>query len=120
VSGVCEAAADTIVVFDRIREELKAGRTGSIAQIMNRAINETLSRTILTGGVTLLTTIILFFLGGPVLGDFALVMLIGVVVGTYSSVFIAAPIVLWWSTRGGRDLKSEIKRAEEANRAATA
>lgn len=104
---------DTIVVYDRIREGIKSGRKGSILQIMNASINETLSRTILTGGVTLLTTIVLFMFGGPVLSDFALTMMIGILVGTYSSIFIAAPIVLWWSGRGGRDLKSEVKQAEE-------
>jgi preprotein translocase subunit SecF len=76
---------------------LQTGRKGSVADIMNASINETLSRTIITGGVTLLTTSALFFFGGPVLGDFALAILIGVLVGTYSSVFVAAPIVLWWS-----------------------
>jgi|GEM_PF-10098 len=104
---------DTIVVYDRIREGVRAGRQGSILQIMNWSVNEMLSRTILTGGVTLITTFALFFFGGPVLNDFALTILIGVMVGTYSSVFIAAPIVLWWSGRGGRDLKSEINRGDE-------
>lgn len=104
---------DTIVVFDRIREDLKAGRPGGIIQVMNGSINATLSRTILTGGTVVLTTIVLYFFGGPVLNDFALAMLIGVLIGTYSSIFIAAPIVLWWSGRGGRDLKSEVKRSDE-------
>ncbi len=91
---------DTIVVFDRIREGLRSGRKGSVLEIMNHSINETLSRTILTGGVTLLTTAALYLFGGPVLADFALTILIGVIIGTYSSVFIAAPIVYWWSSRG--------------------
>ena len=104
---------DTIVVFDRIREGIKNGRAGSITQIMNASINETLSRTILTGGITLLTTIILYFFGGPVLGDFALTMLIGILVGTYSSIFIAAPVVLWWSGRGGSDLRTELKKGDD-------
>jgi SecD/SecF fusion protein len=104
---------DTIVVFDRIRENIKSGRAGTIAQLMNLSINETLSRTILTGGVTLITTLVLFFVGGPVLNDFALTMFIGIIVGTYSSVFIAAPIVLWWSGRGGRDLKTEVRKSDE-------
>ena len=104
---------DTIVVFDRIREGIKNGRAGSITQIMNASINETLSRTILTGGITFITTIILYFFGGPELGDFALTMLIGILVGTYSSIFIAAPVVLWWSKRGGRDLRTEVKRGDE-------
>jgi preprotein translocase SecF subunit len=102
---------DTLVVFDRIREEIKNGRRGSIIEIMNLAINETLSRTILTGGVTLLTTAALFIFGGPVLNDFAFAILIGVLVGTYSSIFIAAPIVLWWSGLGGRNLRVEVKRS---------
>jgi preprotein translocase subunit SecF len=84
-------------------------------EIMNQSINETLSRTILTGGVTLLTTAVLFFFGGPVLNDFALTILIGVLVGTYSSIFIAAPIVLWWSGKGGHALRAEIKRSEEGS-----
>ena len=104
---------DTIVVFDRIRENIKAERSGSIASIMNISVNETLSRTVLTGGVTLITTIILFFLGGPVLNDFALCMLIGIIVGTYSSIYIASPIVLWWSGRGGSDLKREVRKGDE-------
>jgi preprotein translocase subunit SecF len=78
---------------------------------MNLAINETLSRTILTGGVTLLTTAALFMFGGPVLSDFAFAILMGVLVGTYSSIFIAAPIVLWWSGLGGRNLRVEVKRS---------
>jgi SecD/SecF fusion protein len=104
---------DTIVVFDRIRENIKSGRAGTIAQLMNISINETLSRTVLTGGTTILTTIVLYFVGGPVLNDFALTMFIGIVVGTYSSIFIASPIVLWWSGRGGRDLKTEVRKTDE-------
>jgi len=104
---------DTIVVFDRIREGIKNGRAGNITQIMNASINETLSRTILTGGITFIITIILYFFGGPVLGDFALTMLVGILVGTYSSIFIAAPVVLWWSGRGGRDLRSELKKGDD-------
>jgi SecD/SecF fusion protein len=101
---------DTIVVFDRIREGLQTGRKGSVMDIMNLSINETLSRTIITGGVTLLTTSALFFFGGPVLADFALAILIGVLVGTYSSVFVAAPIVLWWTGGRGGSLREEVNR----------
>ncbi len=103
---------DTIVVYDRIREGLKSGRKGSIQDIMNASINETLSRTLLTSGCTFLSVASLFFFGGPVLRDFAFSMLIGIVVGTYSSIFIAAPIVLWWSGHKGKSLRSEVIRPE--------
>jgi preprotein translocase SecF subunit len=103
---------DTIVVYDRIREGLRAGRRGSVQDIMNASINETLSRTLLTSGCTLLSVLALFFFGGPVLRDFAFAILIGIVVGTYSSIFIASPIVLWWSGRGGKNLKTEVSRAQ--------
>ncbi len=99
---------DTIVVFDRVREGLMAGRRGTLADVMNACINETLGRTILTGGTTLLATAALFFLGGTVLSDFALAILIGVAVGTYSSIFVAAPIVLWWTQRTGRSIRREV------------
>ena len=105
---------DTIVVFDRIRETIKSGRAGSLHEIMNISVNEMLGRTFLTSAATLIPTIGLFLFGGPVLRDFAFAILIGVVTGTYSSVFIAAPIVLWWSRRGGRDLRSELKRDKQA------
>ena len=94
---------DTIVVFDRIRSGLRDRLSGSVAEVMNTSINETLSRTILTGGTVLLTVLALYFFGGPVLNDFAFSFLIGVIVGTYSSIFIASPIVLWWTRARGRD-----------------
>jgi preprotein translocase SecF subunit len=105
---------DTIVVYDRIREGLHSGRRGSIQEIMNASINETLSRTLLTSGCTLLSVLALFLFGGAVLRDFAFAILIGVVVGTYSSIFIASPIVLWWSGRQGTSLHSEVKRVQVA------
>ena len=81
---------------------------------MNASINETLSRTLLTSGCTLLSVLALFLFGGAVLRDFAFAILIGVVVGTYSSIFIASPIVLWWSSRrGGASLRTEVKRKPE-------
>ncbi|MFL6584432.1 MAG: protein translocase subunit SecF, partial [Chthoniobacterales bacterium] len=104
---------DTIVVYDRIREGLASGRKGSIEQIMNDSINQTLSRTILTSTVTAIPILCLFLFGGSVLRDFALAILIGVVVGTYSSIFIASPIVLWWTrARGGStsSLRREVKQ----------
>ncbi len=105
---------DTIVVYDRIREGLHSGRKGTIEQIMNASINETLSRTLLTSGCTLLSVAALFLFGGPVLHDFAFAILIGIVVGTYSSIFIASPIVLWWSGKKGEGLHAEVKRSQAA------
>lgn len=114
---------DTIVVYDRIREGLASGRRGSIEQIMNESINQTLSRTILTSTVTVIPIICLFLFGGAVLRDFSLAIIIGVVVGTYSSIFIASPIVLWWTrARGGStsSLRREItQKAAAANPAAS-
>jgi SecD/SecF fusion protein len=93
---------DTIVVYDRIREGLRNRTGGSVEALMNRSINETLGRTILTGGMTLLSVATLFFFGGAVLKDFAFAILIGILVGTYSSVFVASPIVLWCSKWGAK------------------
>ena len=109
---------DTIVVYDRIREGLASGRRGSIEQIMNESINQTLSRTILTSTVTLIPIIFLFFMGGAVLRDFSLAIIIGVIVGTYSSIFIASPIVLWWTrARGGSttSLRREVTQRTAPN-----
>jgi SecD/SecF fusion protein len=103
---------DTIVVFDRIREGMRATNAVSLQFIMNRAINETLGRTILTGGTTVLSTLALYLLGGPVLHDFAFTILVGILVGTYSSIFVASPIVLWWSCwRGKKHRESQPKTA---------
>jgi len=77
------------------------GDGDSLEATMNRSVNDTLSRTILTGGTTVLSMLALYLLGGAVLNDFAFVILIGIVVGTYSSIFVASPIVLWWSQRPG-------------------
>jgi SecD/SecF fusion protein len=99
---------DTIVVFDRIREGLRSGEKGTIQSIMNKSINETLGRTILTGGTTVLPVAALYFFGGAVLRDFSFAILVGVIVGTYSSIFVAAPIVLWWSKVRGKSLRREV------------
>jgi preprotein translocase SecF subunit len=103
---------DKIVVFDRIREGLRSGRKGSIQTLMNASINETLSRTILTSGVTLICMLSLLIFGGPVLADFAFTNVVGVIIGTYSSIFIAAPIVLWWSNLRKGNLRSEVARPQ--------
>jgi preprotein translocase subunit SecF len=97
---------DTIVVFDRIRENIGLLRRMSFADVIDKSVNQTLSRTILTSGLTLLSVISLFFLGGPVLHDFALALLVGFIVGTYSSIFIASAIGMdlsnWWVRRKAR------------------
>jgi preprotein translocase subunit SecF len=96
---------DTIVIFDRIRENLRLMRREPFEAVVNRSINQTLSRTVLTSGLTFLTVLVLFLLGGEVLRSFAFALVVGVVVGTYSSVGIAAPIVVfWYRRRGGRGL----------------
>jgi preprotein translocase subunit SecF len=87
---------DTIVIFDRIRENLKITRRMPLSELMNLSINQTLSRTVMTSGLTFLTVFALFIWGGPVLNGFSFAMLCGIIVGTYSSVFIASPIVLFW------------------------
>jgi len=87
---------DTIVIFDRIRENLKTSRREPLESVMNKAVNQTLSRTVMTSGLTFLTIIALFLFGGPVLHPFSFALVCGVIVGTYSSVFIASPIVLFW------------------------
>jgi preprotein translocase subunit SecF len=94
---------DTIVIFDRVRENLRLMRREPLAVIVNRSINQTLSRTILTSGLTFITVLVLFLMGGRVLRSFSFAMVVGVVVGTYSSFGIAAPIVVvWHKFRGER------------------
>jgi protein-export membrane protein SecD/preprotein translocase SecF subunit len=92
---------DTIVIFDRVRENLRLQSKARLADILNRSINETLPRTILTGGTTLATALVLSFFAGEVIKPFALVMTFGIVVGTFSSVFVAAPLLLWVTRRWG-------------------
>jgi preprotein translocase subunit SecF len=88
---------DSIVVLDRIRENLRAHPRDPLARVVNASLNETLSRTFLTGGSVLFTLLALLLFGGEVLRDFALALLIGVIAGTYSSVFVVAPVILYWS-----------------------
>ena len=97
---------DTIVVFDRIRENIKLMRREKLSEIVNRSINQTLSRTILTAGLTFLTVLALFLFGGEVLRGFSLALVIGILIGTYSSIAIAAPILVayqdWRMDKGKR------------------
>ena len=104
---------DTIVVFDRIRENIKLMRREKLADIVNRSINQTLSRTILTAGLTFLTVLALFLFGGEVLHGFSLALVIGILIGTYSSIAIAAPILVayqdWRIERGRRPVGMAVK-----------
>ncbi len=87
---------DTVVVFDRIRENREKNRRAPLPELVNHSINQTLSRTVLTSLLTFVVVVILFFLGGEVLRGFSFVMIIGIIIGTYSSIFIAAPLVIVW------------------------
>ena len=87
---------DKVVIFDRIREDLKLGMRGSFKDLINQALNQTLSRTIITSGTVFLATLSLFVFGGGAINDFAFTFLIGIITGTYSSIYIASAIVLWW------------------------
>jgi preprotein translocase subunit SecF len=98
---------DTIVVFDRIRENLRRFRKRSFEETMNTSINETLSRTILTSATTLIVIVALFVLGGGVIHDFAFAIMIGVIVGTYSSIFVASPILLIWEGKYSEKIKGK-------------
>ena len=87
---------DKVVIFDRIRENLKLGVRGTFREVINQALNQTLSRTIITSGTVLIATLCLFIWGGGVINDFAFTFLVGIITGTYSSVFISSAFVLWW------------------------
>jgi preprotein translocase subunit SecF len=105
---------DTIVVFDRIRENLKLMRREKLSDIVNRSINQTLSRTILTAGLTFLTVLALFLFGGEVLHGFSFALVIGILIGTYSSIAIAAPILVayqdWRSNRGKSPMEAALRK----------
>lgn len=97
---------DTIVVFDRIRENMKLRKRGeSYAAVVDRSINETLSRTILTSATTMAVSVTLWVMGGPVIRDFAFALSFGIFIGTYSSIFIASPLLVWWYERQAADSK---------------
>ncbi len=112
--------SDTIIVFDRVRE-LLLYRTDSEEKILNEAVNATLSRTLLTSTATLMSVAILAIVGGSALRDFGIIIFIGIIVGTFSSIFIASPIVLWWSNRRGGNIREAVLATtakEEARSAA--
>ncbi len=89
---------DTIVIFDRVRENLRQKRKDPLAKILNDSVNQTLTRTLISNGTTLLSVLGLYIFGGEVLRGFGFTMVVGILVGTYSTIFIAIPIVLWWSS----------------------
>src|SRR3954454_10925511 len=92
---------DTVVIFDRVRENMRKSRRKPLIEVMNESINETLSRTIMTGGLTFLTVLAVFILGGDVLRGFAFVLVVGIIVGTYSSIYVASPFALLWESLFG-------------------
>ena len=102
---------DTIVIFDRVRENLKQRRKEPLAKIINDSINQTLSRTIISSGTTFLTVLALYLFGGEVLRGFAFAMVIGIIVGTYSTIYIASPIVVWWDNFRKRSRGAPAARA---------
>ena len=96
---------DTVVVYDRIRENIRTGKPSDYITIFNNSLNQTLSRTVITSGTTLLVVLVLFIFAGPAIRGFTFAILLGIGVGTYSSLFIAAPIVLDWQLRSKRPIK---------------
>jgi preprotein translocase subunit SecF len=109
---------DTIVTFDRIRENLKLHARGSFRDIVNASINQTLSRTILTSGLTFLTAISLYLFGGQVLSGFSFALVVGIIIGTYSSIFIASPILIFWQdVAEGRRKRSRVSVGDTRVRA---
>jgi preprotein translocase subunit SecF len=108
---------DTIVIFDRVRENRRLVRRQPLDEIINLSINQTLRRTVLTSGLTLIVVLALYILGGEVLRSFSFVMVAGVIVGTYSSVAIASPIVIWWMRFRDKPTTSKRKAKPEAKTA---
>jgi SecD/SecF fusion protein len=108
---------DTIVIFDRIREDLRLGVRGTFKEVVNQALNQTLSRTLITSGTVFLATMSLYIFGGGVINDFAFTFLIGILTGTYSSIYIASALVLWWH-KGQRpkigNVQIEVEKATPA------
>ena len=103
---------DTIVIFDRVRENLKQRRKDAIAKILNDSVNQTLTRTLISNGTTFLAVLGLYLFGGEVLAGFGFTMVVGILVGTYSTIYIASPLVAWWAGRqpggGGGDGKAAL------------
>ena len=109
---------DTIVTFDRVRENLHSSKRENFGDLVNRSINQTLSRTILTSGLTFLAVLSLYVFGGDVIHGFAFAMVVGVLIGTYSSFAIASPLLVFWQTRAGKGLVKEKRKVYEREVAA--
>lgn len=97
---------DTIVIFDRVRENLRQRRKDPLMKILNDSVNQTLTRTLISNGTTFLAVLGLYLFGGEVLKGFGFAMVVGIVIGTYSTIYIASPVVLWWENRKGAPAKS--------------
>ncbi len=110
---------DTIVIFDRIREDLKLGVRGSFKDLINQALNQTLSRTIITSGTVFLATMSLYLFGGGAINDFAFTFLVGIITGTYSSIYIASALVLWWHKGARPKTASQVSMMEENTEASS-
>ncbi|HDZ5064942.1 TPA: protein translocase subunit SecF [Campylobacter jejuni] len=113
---------DTIIIFDRIREGIKTSKKSELAPIINESVSATLSRTVLTSGLTLATVVILYFFGGEMIQGFSLTLIVGIIVGTLSSIFVASPILLWFKFsvlefRNKEIEKAKRKQDRERNRA---
>ena len=104
---------DTIVIFDRVRENLRTQK-GDLSDLLNFSISSTLSRTIITSGVTSLAVLAMYIFGGKSMADFSFAMLVGMVIGTYSTIFVASPVVLWWATKRQLNLRKQILDADAA------
>jgi preprotein translocase subunit SecF len=110
---------DTVVTFDRVRENLRKHHGGNLVKVLNDSLNQMLSRTILTGGTTILASLMLFLFGGDVLRGFAFIMGVGIIVGTYSSIYIASPFALLWAQWFGGKSKADEKAKRAGSTAAT-
>jgi preprotein translocase subunit SecF len=102
---------DTIVIFDRARENLRQKRKDPLRVILNDSLNQTLSRTLISNGTTFLSVLALYLFGGEVLRGFGFTMVVGILVGTYSTIYIASPIVAWWTERGARPGRAATAKA---------
>ena len=110
---------DSIVIFDRIRENLTTDRNGSVYDLTNRAINQTMSRTVVTNGLTILVVLALVLFGGEVLRSFSLALFVGAIVGTYSTIAIASPIAIWWQSKLGDSRIKEVQLPQAGEKLAS-